>query len=148
MVGLGLLLFGLLYTHAVSPDETVRHLSYGEGVAVVAVSAAHVTPTVDQEMVASATSALSPGGSPHTPYAPYDPAGGDHEGHGQHHAGGECGLGQPPQGPGAGEPCVAALSPVSSDEDSLSRPAHAHHTAARDFATPAAHAADSAILRI
>lgn len=138
MVGLGLFLFGLLYTHVVSPDATVRHISSGEGVAV---SDAHFTPTVDHETVASATSALSPG------EIPLDPSGGHHEGHGQHHAGGECALGQPSQGPGAGVPCLSGLSPAS-DDDGLSRPVHAHHAAARDFAAPVAHAAESAVLRI
>ncbi|BBC35072.1 hypothetical protein SGFS_063660 [Streptomyces graminofaciens] len=139
MVGLGLFLFGLLYTHAVSPDATVRHVSSDEGVAV---SDVHFTPAVDREKVASATSAMLSGETPH------DPSGDRHEGHGQHHAGGECSLGQPPQAPGVGVPCLSPLSSASDGDDGLSQLVRAHYTAAQDVVAPVEHAADSAVLRI
>lgn len=138
VVGLGLFLFGLLYTHAVSPDATVRHVASGEGAVV---SDVHFEPFAEREKVAIATSAVSPSAMTD---APSD----DHQdGHGQHHAGGECALGQPAQGPGVSVPCLSSLSSESGD-DGLPQPAHARHAAARDFVAPAAHAADSAVLRI
>lgn len=138
MLGLGLFLFGLLYTHAVSPDATVRHVASGAGAAV---SDVHFEPIADREKVAIATSAVSASA------APDDPSDDHHDGHGQHHAGGECALGQPPQGSGVSVPCLSSLS-SESDDNGLPQLVDARHAAARDFAAPIAHAADSAVLRI
>ncbi|MEV0634501.1 DUF6153 family protein [Streptomyces sp. NPDC050619] len=123
VLGLGLFLFGLLYTHAVSPDATERHFSSGEGIVVSDVSDGSASET------------------------PHDASDDHHGGHGQHHAGGECALGQPPQGPGVEVPCLSPLSPVG-DDDGLRRLVHARHAAARDLVAPITHAADSAVLRI
>ncbi|WP_329341370.1 hypothetical protein OG252_35750 [Streptomyces sp. NBC_01352] len=138
VLGLGLFLFGLLYTHAVSPDATVRHVASEEGVAV---SGVHFEPVAHSERVASATSAVSASQTHDSP------SGDHHDGHGRHHAGGECALGQPPQGPGAGVPCLTPLS-SQSDDDGLPRAANARHAAVRDVVAPIAHAAGSTILRI
>lgn len=141
MLGLGLFLFGLLYTHAVSPDTTVRHVASGEGATV---SDVHFEPIAVREKVAIAMSAVSASTTPDAP------SGDHHDGHGQHgqhHAGGECALGQPPQGPGVSVPCLSSLSSESGD-DGLPRLADARHAAARDFVATPAHAADSAVLRI
>ncbi len=138
VLGLGLFLFGLLYTHAVSPDATVRHVASGEGASL---SDVHFEPFADRERVANAMSAAS------VSMTPDAPSGDHHDGHGQHHAGGECELGQPPQGPGVGVPC---LSPLGSESDGSGLPqlVDARHAASRDFPAPTAHAADSAVLRI
>lgn len=138
VLGLGLFLFGLLYTHAVSPDATVRHVASGEGAAVADV---HFEPIADRKKVAIATSAVSAG------VTPDDPSDDHHDGHGQHHSGGECALGQPPQGPGVGVPCLSSPSPES-DGNGLPRLVDVRHAVARDFAAPMAGAADSAVLRI
>lgn len=138
VLGLGLFLFGLLYTHAVSPDATVRHVAAGEGATV---SDVHFEPVADHERVATATSAVR---ASETPDAP---SGDHHDGHGQHHAGGECALGQPPQGPDLAAPCLSALSTESMD-DGVPQSVYAGHAAARDIVAPIAHAADSAVLRI
>lgn len=141
VLGLGLFLFGLLYTHAVSPDATVRHLASGEGVTV---SDVHFEPVADHEKVATVTSAVRPSETPDVPSDDH------HDGHGQHHAGGECALGQPPQGPDLAAPCLSALSALSteSDDNGVPRSVYAGHAAARDMVAPTAHAADSAVLRI
>ncbi|MEU5112889.1 hypothetical protein AB0G64_15445 [Streptomyces longwoodensis] len=138
VLGLGLFLFGLLYTHAVSPDATVRHLASSEGVAVFDV---HFEPVADHAKVASATSSVRTSGTPDAPLGDH------HDGHGQHHAGGECALGQPPQGPDLAVPCLSALSTESVD-NGVPQSVCAHHTAARAIVAPIAHAADSAVLRI
>lgn len=138
MLALGLFLFGLLYTHAVSPDATVSHVTSGEGAAVPDV---HFEPIADRAKVASATSAVRASESPDTPLDDH------HDGHGQHHAGGECALGQPPQGPDVAVPCLSALSPES-DDNGVHQSVYARHAAARDIVAPIAHAADSAVLRI
>ncbi|WP_369033373.1 hypothetical protein [Streptomyces adonidis] len=138
VLGLGLFLFGLLYTHAVSPDATVRHVASDEGAAV---SGVRFEPIADREKVAIATSAVP------VSAASDDPSGDHHDGHGQHHAGGECALGQSPQGPGVGVPCLSSLS-SESDDNGLPRLVDARHAAARDLVAPTAHAADSAVLRI
>lgn len=138
VLGLGLFLFGLLYTHAVSPDATVRHVTSGEGAVA---SRVHFEPIADREKVAIATSVVF------ASVTPDDPSYDHHDGHGQHHAGGECTLGQPPQGPGVGVPC---LSPLSSESDGSGLPqlVDVRHATAPGFAAPTAHAADSAVLRI
>ncbi|MFI1721937.1 hypothetical protein [Streptomyces sp. NPDC020489] len=138
VLGLGLFLFGLLYTHAVSPDATVRHLASGEGAAV---SDVHFEPVADREKVATATLAVRASERPDTPLGDH------HDGHGQHHAGGECALGQPPQGPDVAVPCLSALGPESVD-NGVPQSVCAGHAAARDIVAPIAHAADSAVLRI
>lgn len=138
LLGLGFLLFGVLYTHAVTPDSTVRHLPAGVGIPV---SGDHFEPAADGETVASATSVAAS-------ETPDDPSEDHHGGgHGQHHAGAECALAQPPQGPGVALPCMSTLS-SEIDGSVPSRSAYARRTAARDFGAPTAHAADSAVLRI
>ncbi|KUN72578.1 hypothetical protein AQJ46_12170 [Streptomyces canus] len=138
VLGLGLFLFGLLYTHTVSPDATVRHIVSGEGATV---SFVHFEPVADHEKVATATSAVRASERPDAP------SGDHHDGHGQHHAGGECALGQPPQGPGLAVPCLTVLS-SESDDHGVHRSVYARQAAARDIVAPIAHAADSAVLRI
>ncbi|GAB2972341.1 hypothetical protein GCM10023080_040580 [Streptomyces pseudoechinosporeus] len=134
VLGLGLLLFGLLYTHAVSPDATVSHVTSGKAVPV---SDVLIESAAEHEKVASATQALSAGGS----------SGDHHPGHGEHLSSGECALGQPSQGPGVGMPSLWPLS--SATDDSMAVPVHALPSAARDFAVPIAHhAAETAVLRI
>ncbi|NGO09032.1 hypothetical protein G5C60_15840 [Streptomyces sp. HC44] len=134
VLGLGLFLFGLLYTHAASPDTTVSHLASDKGVSA---SGVHFEPTAERENVASATSMQEAGEQPD----------GHHDGHGQQHAGEECVVGQPSQGPAMAVPCLSPLSSESGDEAPGFAPAR-HTTAARDFATPRTQAADSAVLRI
>ena len=134
VLGLGLFLFGLLYTHAASPDTTVSHLVSGEGVSV---SGAHFEPAAEHGNVASATRAQPADEQPE----------GHHDGHGQQHADGDCALGQPPQGPDVAVPC---LSPLSSEngEELLPGFVFTRQAAARDFAAPITPAADSTVLRI
>ncbi|MEV0226790.1 DUF6153 family protein [Streptomyces sp. NPDC050704] len=134
VLGLGLFLFGLLYTHAVSPDTTVSHLASGENVSA---SGVHFEPTAEHENVASAMSTQVAGAQ----------TDGHHDGHGQQHAGEICAVGQPSQGPAVAVPCLSPLSAESGDEMPGSAPAR-HPTAARDFAAPRTQAADSAVLRI
>lgn len=131
---LGLLLFGLLYAHAVSPEATVSHLSVGEGASV---SGVHCEAATESKSLASAMSAPS-GGQKST---------GQRDGHGHQHAVEDCALGQPPQSPYAGVPCLSPLHSASHDNEML-RPVRARHVAARDAVAPIAHAADSAVLRI
>lgn len=133
VLGLGLLLFGLLYTHAVSPDATVSHLASDKSVVA---SGGHFEPTAEHANVARATLVQS-AGKPE----------GHHDGHGQPHAGETCAVGQPSQGPAVAVPCLSPLSSESHDEAPGSGPAR-HATAARDFAAPRTRAANSAILRI
>ncbi|MFI9169123.1 hypothetical protein [Streptomyces lincolnensis] len=134
MLGLGLLLFGLLYAHAVSPDATVSHVNSGKAVPV---SDVLIEPTAEPERVASVTQAVSAG----------DSSEGHHPGHGEHLTSGECALGQPSQGPGVGMPSLWPLSTAT--DDSMAVPVHARPSAARDFAVPLAHhAAETAVLRI
>lgn len=135
MLGLGLFLFGLLYTHAVSPDATVSHLVTEGGVSS---SGTYFEPTAEGESVASATVAQP---------AEERPAD-HHDGHGQQHTGEDCALGQPPQGPAVALPCLSPLHSETGDNGAAPRPAHSRHSAARDAAAPIAHAADSAVLRI
>ncbi|MGJ5854862.1 DUF6153 family protein [Streptomyces stelliscabiei] len=133
VLGLGLFLFGLLYTHAVSPDTTVSHLASEKGVVA---SGEHFEPTAEHEIVASATSRQSAGGPE-----------GHNDSHGQPHAGETCAVGQPSQGPAVAVPCLSPLSSESGDEAPGSAPARLA-TAARDSAAPRTQAADSAVLRI
>ncbi|MGW3935240.1 DUF6153 family protein [Streptomyces sp. NBC_00024] len=134
VLGLGLFLFGLLYTHAVSPDATVSHLASDKGVSA---SGVHFEPIAEHENVASATSMQVADEQPD----------GHHDGHGQQHAGETCAVGQPSQGPAVAVPCLSPLSSESGDEALGSAPAR-HATTARDFAAPRTQAADSAVLRI
>lgn len=134
VLGLGLFLFGLLYTHAASPDMTVSHLTSDKGVSV---SGVQFEPTAEHEDVASATSVELAGEQPED----------HHDGHGQQHVGETCAVGQPSHGPAVAVPCLSPLSSESGDEAFGSVPAR-HATAARDFAAPRTQAADSAVLRI
>ncbi|MEU0680173.1 MULTISPECIES: DUF6153 family protein [Streptomyces] len=134
VLGLGLILFGLLYTHAASPNATVSHLASGEGVSV---SGAHFEPTTEHGNVASATSAQPAGEHPE----------GHHDGHGQQHADEDCALGQPPQGPAVAVPCLSPLSSENGDE-LLPGSVFTRQAAARDFTAPITPPADSAVLRI
>ncbi|KUO14995.1 hypothetical protein [Streptomyces dysideae] len=118
VLGLGLFLFGLLYTHAVSPEATVSHL----GTDRVSVSTVHVE-SVAEDLT-------------------------DHsDGHGHQHAGEDCALGQPSQGPDMAAPCLSPLHPVSDENEPL-RPVAVRHAAPRDLVAPPAHAAASAVLRV
>ncbi len=134
VLGLGLFLFGLLYTHAVSPDATVSHLVSEKGVVA---SGGHFEPTAEHESVTIATLAQSAGQQPE----------GHHGGHGQPHAGETCAVGQPSQGPAVAVPCLSPLSSENGDEAPGSGPAR-RAAVARDFAAPRTRAADSAVLRI
>ncbi|WP_328773908.1 hypothetical protein [Streptomyces sp. NBC_00286] len=134
VLGLGLFLFGLLYTHTVSPDTTVSHLASDKGVSA---SGVHFEHTAEHENVASATSAQPTGEQPE----------GHHDGHRQQHADADCAMGQPSQGPAVTEPCLSPLSSENGEETPGFAPAR-HAAAARDFAVPRTQAADSAVLRI
>ncbi|TGB09389.1 hypothetical protein [Streptomyces sp. MZ04] len=133
LLGLGLILFGLLYTHAVSPDATVGHLASAEGVSAQAADASHSALV---RHVASASQGHD---------ATDQPSGG-HGDHGGQHAFEECGLGQPSQGP---EVDVPALSPLGlAVEDEAPHIAHVRPSAVRGFVIPIPHAAESPVLRI
>ncbi|MEB8339517.1 hypothetical protein [Streptomyces endophyticus] len=133
LLGLGVLLFGLLYTHAVSPESTVGHVASGSGTSTAI--AGHTAPGPEQP-VAIAT---------HGPAeAPVDHHGGDS--HGQQHALDECGLGQPSQGPALGLPCLTSLS--SAAETVVPPLVHIRPSAVRGFVVPIPHAAESPVLRI
>lgn len=134
VLGLGLFLFGLLYTHAVSADTSVGHVASGKGVSE---SGVHFEPNAEHENVASAMPAQLAGEQPE----------GHHDGHGQQHAGEICAVGQPSQGPAVAVPCLSPLSSESGDEAPGSAPAR-QAAGARDFAAPRTPAADSAVLRI
>ncbi|MEU6375229.1 hypothetical protein [Streptomyces sp. NPDC046909] len=135
VLGLGLCLFGLLYTHAVSPGATVSHLTAEGGVWA---ADAHFEPFADDTSVASATPAQP---------AHEEPAD-HHDGHGQQHTGEDCALGQPPQGPAVALPCLSPLHSDTGDDAGAPRPAHSRHSSARDAVAPITHAAHSAVLRI
>jgi hypothetical protein len=115
VLGLGLFLFGLLYTHAVSPEATVSHLAV-EG--------------VHSELVAVADA---------------EPAGhsGGHERH--HHAGEDCTLGQPPQSPDIAVPCLSPLPSVSDSIVPLPRPLWVRHAPADGMAPPTHAAASAVL---
>lgn len=124
-VGLGLFLFGLVFTHVASPEATSRHLGTDRGV----VTASVMSPaTVSRDVPAFA-------GAPDGPR---------HE-HPQQHTVEECALGQPPQGPGVELPCLSPLDPRW--QDGVSASVRAQRGAGRDVVLPIAHAADSTILR-
>lgn len=131
---LGLLLVGLLYAHAVSPEATVSHLSPGEGASM---SGVHRAAATESGNLASAMSASS-GDQRST---------GHQDGHGHQHGVEDCALGQPPQSPDAGSPCLSPLHSASHDNQAL-RPVRPRQVAARDAVAPIAHAANSAVLRI
>jgi hypothetical protein len=132
VLGLGLFIFGLLYTHAASPDAAVSHLASETGVSAPDV---RFELAAESAGVASATHGVPMGGTP----------GGHHEDHGQHHTGEECALGQPPQGPHVGMPCLSPLS--SSWHHGMYISAHSRRSAAQSFVASIAHKADSAVLR-
>nr|WP_024126262.1 hypothetical protein [Streptomyces sp. FR1]AHE38881.1 Hypothetical protein pFRL3_104c [Streptomyces sp. FR1]AHE39363.1 Putative secreted protein [Streptomyces sp. F2] len=134
MLGLGLFLFGLLYTHAASPDATVSHLASDAGVSV---SGAHFEPTAEHGNVASATSARLADEQPE----------GHHDGHGQQHVGEDCALGQPPQGPDVAVPCLSPLS-WENAEELVPGSVSTRQAATGDFAAPTTQPANSAVLRI
>jgi hypothetical protein len=137
LLGLGLFLFGLLYSHAVTPDATARHLSAGVGAAVSGDQFAPVA--IHTTTVSALPTAVG--------QLPEAPSQGHHGGHGQHHGGTECALGQPPHAPGPAVPCLSPLGSLSYD-DVPPQSAYAGHAGARAFTAPAAHAADSAVLRV
>ena len=137
MLGLGLFLFGLLYTHTVSPDTTVSHLASDKGVSASGVHFEHFEHAAEYENVASAMPAQLAGEQPE----------GHHDGHGQQHADADCAMGQPSQGPAVAVPCLSPLSSENGEEAPGFAPAR-HAAAARDFAVPRTQAADSAVLRI
>lgn len=144
LLGLGLFLFGLLYTHIVTPDATVRHLSVGGNDAV---PGGHFEPVADHETVASATS-VAADETLEEPSEGHQGHRGGHGGHGQHQAGAaDCALGQPSHGPGLAVPSLSPLGAESHD-NALPRLAHAGLAEARDCTAPTAHAADSEVLRI
>ncbi len=94
---LGLLLFGLFYTHVVSPDVTMRHTPDAGSISASAVSS---TPGTANDVVASAaTGSDAAKGEP----------GGHHGGHGSHQFVDDCALGQPEQAP---ELVAPSLSPL------------------------------------
>ena len=135
VLGLGLLLFGFLYMHAASPEETVSHLAADGGASV---SGARFAPAVEGGNVASATWAQSAD----------EQSADHHDGHGRHHTHADCALGQPPQGPAVAVPCLSPLSSESGDGAAVARPVHARQSAAREAVAPITHSADSTVLRI
>ncbi|MFJ9412212.1 hypothetical protein [Streptomyces sp. NPDC101393] len=131
---LGLFLVGLLYSHAVSPDATLRHFSSGGGVSTTGV---HPEPAGHPATTAAAA---------HSRFLSEVPDGGHHGDHGQQHTHDECALGQPPQGPGGGAP--GGCSPTSERYDLTpvwTRPAP---SPAADFVVPIPHAAQPTVLRM
>lgn len=134
VLGLGLFLFGLLYTHAASPDATVSHLASDKGVSAPGV---HSESSAEHVDVANAMSVQPAGEQPE----------GHHDGHGQRHAGEVCAVGQPSQGPTVTVPCLSPLTSASSDKRPGSAPAR-HASAAGDLVSPRTHTADSTVLRI
>ncbi|MFI7316319.1 hypothetical protein [Streptomyces venezuelae] len=128
VVGLGLVLFGLVFTHVASPEATSRHLGADRGVVAV-------VPAVDAGSGAGSGSSVAgevPGERGH--------------GHPQAHTVEECALGQPPQGPGVGLPCLSPLDSAWRGDGPVSP--HARRVAGRDLLVPIAHAVDSTILRV
>ncbi|MFD0554515.1 hypothetical protein ACFQ0X_39215 [Streptomyces rectiviolaceus] len=133
LLGLGLILFSLLYTHAASPESTAGHVASGSGASTAI--GGHAEPGPGQP-VAIAT---------HYPAeVPVDHHGGDS--HGQQHALDECGLGQPSQSPALGLPCLTSLS--SAAETVVPPLVHVRPSAVRGFVVPIPHAAESPVLRI
>lgn len=134
VLGLGLLLFGLLYSHAVSLDAAASHLAPGQSSTV---TGADFEPTAASEVFEGAASVPSV-----TERSGVD----RHQGHGQHHADVECALGQPMQGPNLTTPCLSPLGADASDDwqPLLTFVQHA----AQGFVAPTRPGADSAILRI
>ncbi|MFE0172382.1 DUF6153 family protein [Streptomyces sp. NPDC059002] len=133
-MGLGLVLFGLLYTHAASPDATVRHVQQVDAASAHASAAPRTAPT---QGVASATHG----------HDGAEPSGERHGGHSDQHAFEECALGQPSHGPDVDAPCVspldsATVAPVPTYAEQV-RP-----SAVRGFVVPTPHAAESPVLRI
>jgi hypothetical protein len=133
VLGLGLLLFGLLYMHAASPSATVSHLAPHASASPHGV---HDEPVAASESVATATSDGMAGQRPE----------GHHDGHGQQHAGEDCALGQPQQGPAVAVPCLSPLNPVSADGAPGS--VSARRALAEGSTAPITHPANSAVLRI
>lgn len=119
---LGLLLFGLLYTHAASPEATVRH-----------------TPGVSSAVGVSAAEEPAP-----APGA--GEAGGHHGGHGSHQYVDDCALGQPEQGPELTAPCLSPLDTAWGRGVPVM--ARTHGPAARDMAVSIPPSADPTVLRL
>ncbi|MFP3988881.1 hypothetical protein U9R90_15535 [Streptomyces sp. E11-3] len=120
LLGLGLMLLGLLYMHAASPEATVGHLRADGAVA----HSVGELPGAERERQ-------------------------QHGGDGQQHTAtaGECELGQPPSGPDVDVPCLSPLSTEAVDPAPYAE--HVHHPAAvRGFVAPISHAAESPVLRI
>ncbi len=143
VVGLGLFLLCLVFTHAAAPDVTGRHLvadSAAFGLTGTATGTDAGTGTVTgidtvQDRRSAAPDALPASG-----------ASGDHHHDHRQHTVEECALGQPPQGPDVDVPCLSPLAPERTDgAPALTR---APHLAGRDFVVPIAHAADTTILRV
>ncbi|MFM9373349.1 hypothetical protein [Streptomyces sp. Da 82-17] len=148
LLGLGLLLLGLLYMHAASPDSAVAHLAPGGG--ALTAHAGHAAPGA--------------GGTAATATHPPDEEPADHrdrhgddshalhghggDGHGDRHAFEECTLGQPSQGPAVGMPCLTPLSWDPPAEPVTPPLVHVHPSAVRGFVAPIPHAAESPVLRI
>lgn len=135
LLGLGLLLFGVLYTHAASPESTAHHVASGGGASTSTGIAGHPEPGLGQA-VAPAT---------HDPSeVPVNHHGGDSPG--QQHVFDECGLGQPSQSPVLGLPCLTSLG--SAAETVVPPLVHVRPSAVRGFVVPIPHAAESPVLRI
>ncbi|MEV2253743.1 hypothetical protein AB0I94_24725 [Streptomyces sp. NPDC050147] len=133
LLGLGLILFGLLYAHAASPESTARHLASGSVTSAAIVGHVELGP---EQPVATATRDATE--------APVDHHGGD--GHGRQSSLDECGLGQPAQGPVLGLPCLTSLG--SAAETVVPPLVHVRPSAVRGFVVPIPHAAESPVLRI
>lgn len=133
LLGLGLLLFGLLYTHAATPESTAEHLASGSG--TLTGIAGHALPGPEEPAAAARHDRAE---------APTDPHGdGSHR---QQHTLDECGLGQPSQGPALGVPCLTALR--SAAETLVPPLVHVRPSAVRGFVASIPHAAESPVLRI
>ncbi|GAA1163059.1 hypothetical protein GCM10009654_19710 [Streptomyces hebeiensis] len=132
LLGLALILFGVLYTHAASPEGTLGHLAPSDSVSALSDGP---TALAAAPQFASATCHLPDTELP----------GGHHGDHGQHHALQECALGQPPQGPGTGMP--GPSTPNSTANDAAPHVGHGHVPVVRGpvLAPPAA---ASSVLRI
>ncbi|WP_306334059.1 hypothetical protein [Streptomyces sp. KL118A] len=131
-MGLGLVLFGLVFAHAASPEATSRHIAAGSG--VVAADPMSHAPAVSGGVVVGDASdvAVAPGSHRHD--------------HPPSHTVEECALGQPPQGPDVDLPCLSPLGAARQSGAPVA--AGAQRVAGRDFVVPIAHAADSTILRV
>ncbi|NDZ86137.1 hypothetical protein G3I23_11290 [Streptomyces sp. SID10115] len=128
VVGLGIVLFGLVFTHVASPETTSRHLGSSHGV-VAAGSAAVAGDSAGRDASVVA-----------------DVPGQERHDHPPSHTVEECALGQPPQGPGVDLPCLSPLDSTWRDDAPV--PVTAQRVARRDFVAPIAHAADLTILRV